>query len=535
MAEYPGLAFREEGNSLFAVVQPPGACLSLLDQDSLKAELDRLGYGKWLLAQEGLEALVECYNSGGTWPDLALGERQDASFTLEIAPDAMQAWVTITPSQGGKTLEPEAIYLALGEAGVTFGIDEAAVRDACRDDAKARVQVAAGAPAVNGDDARFDLLIADARDRAPQVNDKGLVDFREQGAIPTVSAEQELMRRIPPTSGIAGRNIRGEVIEPVAGKNQQFAENLVGAYVAPSDPNLLRAIFAGQPVRCGNGVNVESILQLRGVNMATGNIAFDGTVNIDGEVMPGMKIHATGDIVIAGVVDNAMLDAGGDIRIAGGIIAKSRVRAGGAVFARFVENAQVQAGTTIVIDDSALQADLQANNQVIVGVKSPQRGRLAGGSARAMMLIRSAILGSQTGGVTQLLLGVNPVLEARYQELLGKIAKQREDEQNLEKLVNHLSKLPDKAALLERAKNSWQQALQAWAKLLPERDELERQLALVSGARVEIGVGIEGAVDLTFGKKVLRLRRAYGSGSLSMAGEQVVFTSSGGTDGVPVS
>ena len=529
---YPGLVFQEEGDALVAVVVPPDE-RPVLDDVLVRAELDRSGHGQWLLSENVLVALVERYNAGVAEPGLTIGKRQDASFTLEIAPNSMQAWVTITPSHGGKKLESESVYLALREAGVTFGIDEAAVSAACEGNEAARVLVAAGTQAENGEDARFELLVADARDRTPHLDDRGLIDFREQGSIPSVSAEQPLMRRIPPTAGKAGRTVRGEVLEPVPGKNEPFAENLVGAHVAADDANLLCAIVSGQPVRCGNGVNVESVLHLRGVNMATGNIAFDGTVNIEGEVLPGMKVHASGDIVVAGVVDNAVLDAGGDIQVSGGIIAKSRVRAGGAVSVRFVENAQVQAGTNVIVEDSALQAELQANNQIIVGVKSTQRGRLAGGSARAMMLIRTPILGSSTSGVTQLLLGVNPVLEAQYQELLHKIEKQREDEQNLEKLVKHLSKQPDKAALVERAKNSWQQALQGWAKLLPEREELERQLALVAGARVEISSGVEGAVDLAFGKKVLRLRRPYGSGTLAMTGEQVVFTDAGGK-GLPV-
>ncbi len=526
---YPGLVFQEEGDALVAAVFPPDE-RPVLDDASVRAELDLSGYGQWRLSENALLALVERYNAGLAEPALTIGQREDASFALEVAPDAMQAWVIIKPSHGGKRLEPESVYLALGEAGVTFGIDEAAVSAACEGNEAARMLVAAGMPAENGEDARFELLVADARDRTPHLDERGLIDFRDQGAIPTVSAGQPLMRRIPATSGKAGRNIRGEALDPVPGKNEPFAENLVGACVAADDANLLRAVVSGQPVRCGNGVNVESVLHLRGVNMATGNIAFDGTVNIDGEVLPGMKVNASGDIVVAGVVDNALLDAGGDIRVAGGIIAKSRVRAGGAVSVRFVENAQVQAGTNVVIEDSALQAELQSNNQIIVGLKSTHRGRLAGGSARAMMLIRTPILGSSTGGVTQLLLGVNPVLEAQYQELLRKIEKQREDEQNLEKLVKHLSKQPDKAALVERAKNSWQQALQGWAKLLPEREELERQLALVAGARVDIGVGIEGAVDLTFGKRLLRLRRSYGPGSLGTAGEQVVFTDAGGRE-----
>ena len=131
---------------------------------------------------------------------------------------------------------------------------------------------------------------------------------------------------------------------------------------------------------------------------------------------------------------------------------------------RFVENAKVTAGTTIAIDDTALQSDLQANNQILVGLKSTQRGRLAGGSARAMLLIRTPILGSATGGVTKLLLGVNPVLEAEYQALAHKIDKQREDEQNLDKLVKHLARQGDKAPLLERAKASWEQAVGEFAR-----------------------------------------------------------------------
>lgn len=536
MNEYPGLEFSENGNCLLAHFIPPPA-RPLLDCDALRTLLDQAGYGKWAFPDASLAKLVESYNAATVEFELPIGERRDASFSLELSPDAMQAWARIIPACGGAFLEPETIYLALGEAGVTHGIDQAVVSAACAANVEDhRVLVASGTPAENGEDSRFELLVADARDRAPQVAENGLVDFRELGAIPTVVAEQALMRRVPPTTGTAGRNVRGEVIEPVAGKNALFAEKLVGAYVDRDDANLLRAEFSGQPVCCGNAVNIEHVLHVRNVNLASGNIVFDGTVHVEGDVLSGMKVHATGDIVVGGVVDGAELDAGGDIRIGGGIIAKALVRAGGAVAARFVENAQVLAGTTIAIDDSALQAELQANNQILVGIKSPQRGRLAGGSARAMMLIRAPIFGSSTGGVTRLLLGVNPVLEAQYQELCHRIDKQREEENNLEKLVKHLSKPGDKAGggMLERAKNSWQQALQAWAKLMPQKEELERQLALISGARIEVGGSVEGAIDLAFGKKVMRLRRSYGAGSLSMAGDQVVFTDGAGNE-IPAS
>lgn len=528
MSEYPGLTFSQVEASLVASVIPP-AEHPMLDPEALRELLNSAGYRHWSLADEALLTLIAGYNAGASEFQLPIGERRDAEFTLEISPDAMQGWANIVPAGGGKCIDPDEIYLALGEAGVTFGIDQAKVAEACETNEPGRILIAAGTPAEHGEDARFELLVADARDRSPRINPNGLIDFRELGAIPTVSAEQELMRRIPPTTGTAGRTIRGELIEPVPGSNEGFADKLIGAYVDHGDSNLLRAVFSGQPVRFSNGVNVEQVLHVRNVNMASGNISFDGTVNVAGEVMPGMKVRATGDIVVGDVVDGAELDAGGDIRISGGIIAKARVRAGGAVSARFVENAQVCSGTTIAIDDTSLQGDLQANNQIIVGLKSPQRGRLAGGSARAMMLIQAPILGSPTGGVTSLVLGVNPVLDATYHELLQKIEKQREEELNLEKLVKHLAKQGEKgAAMLERAKTSWQMAIKAWARLLPERDGLEQQLALIAGAQVKVGVSVGGAVDMTFGKKVLRLRKSYEAGAFSMSGDRVVFTDPAG-------
>ncbi|WP_153112103.1 DUF342 domain-containing protein [Propionivibrio limicola] len=523
-----GLAFSTDGGQLVAAVLPT-ADRPPLNAEGLRDAVAQAVYGAWFLFDDALATLIERCNSGveGGF-ELPIGERRDASFSIELTADAMQAWLSTTPAHGGKPLEAEEIFAALGETSVTFGIDEAAIRSACDSARPERVVAAAGTPAVNGEDARFELLVAEARDRSPQVDEHGLIDFRELGAIPTVAVEQPLMRRIPATTGTVGRNVRGEVVAPVPGHDEAFAENLAGTDVANDDANLLLASCNGQPVCCRNGVSVEHVVHFRNINVATGNISFDGTVNIEGEVLPGMKVHAAGDIVVGGIVDGAELKAGGDIRIAGGIIAKAVVSAGGSVAARFVENAQVIAGGAIAIDDSALQSELQANNQIVIGVKSPQRGRLAGGSARAMLLIRTPVLGSPTSGVTRLLLGVNPVLEARHQELAEKIAKLRAEEENLDKLVKYLAKQGDKADMLARAKNSWHQAVKAWAKLMPEREELERQLALAAGARIEVGDSVAGAVDLTFGKKGLHLRRPYDAGVFSMEEEHIAFTDASG-------
>ncbi|RZK99479.1 MAG: DUF342 domain-containing protein [Rubrivivax sp.] len=528
MSGYPGVDLIEADGQLQLSHQPmPDR--PPLTLEGAKALLAQAGYADWFLFDDALkEAVGRC---GGHEPfRMAIAERRDAQFELESAQDAMTAWVTVTPARGGKALDANDLVLALAQAGVLFGIDEAALMKVCTAPEGGRAVAAQGKPARNGEDAHFEMLVDVTRDRRPKVGEDGLIDFRELGDIPVVDAGQVLMRIIPETVGFLGRNIRAEVLEPMKGRPEAFPDDLPGAKVDDQDPKLLRAVFKGQPVRVGNGVMVEQVVYFKGASMASGNISFDGTVHIEGDVLTGMKVRASGDIIVTGTVDGGHLDAGGSIRVGGGIIAHAVVHAGDSVSSRFVENSLVEAGIGIAVDSMVLQSQLQAGNQIVVGTQSPQRGRLVGGSARAMMLIRTPLLGDPSSTVTQVLVGVNPVLEAEYQEVLGLITKQNQEEENLGKLVQHLAKQGDKTGVLERVRTTWSQALQALGALLVRKDELEKQMALFDKARVEVGVGVSGAVDLAFGKTQRRLRHVYDIGAFSVDQGQVLFT---GPDGDP--
>jgi len=205
------------------------------------------------------------------------------------------------------------------------------------------------------------------------------------------------------------------------------------------------------------------------------------------------------------------------------------VQARGAVSARFAENCSIQAGTVIALDDMALECELQSLNQIIIGDKVPNRGRLVGGSATAMMLLRVPLLGSNKGGVTRVKVGANPELELQLQILELRLEKEKTTEENLQKLVKHLSTAGDPKGMLDRVKASWRQAVQTWSKSLAERAELEKQLALTCLAKVEVGIGVAGFVDLAFGGKIAHLRTEMGDGVFSFAPETgVVYTDPAG-------
>ncbi len=524
----PSITFNEAAGKVFLLAQPdPGR--APVDASLLHALLAQAGFGNCLADEAAISQTVNLCNTQQTPFQQELARRVDAAVSVRIEPGDMVATLDITAAQGGTFISASDVLAALAHAGVTFGIDEAAVAQACDAGACSAVVVARGQVAQDGQDAVFEALIAESTDRAPKLNEKGLIDYREHGDIPVVAAGTALMRRTPATPGVPGKTVKGQLLPARDGLNTGFAAKLEGAEISAKDARLLVASVSGQPVRVGNGIMVEPILRLKEVNMACGNIHFDGTVHVAGDVTQGMKVQASGDVVVDGMVDGGLIDAGGNIQVAGGLIAKAALHAGGSVTARFAEGVQVTAGTLIAIGDMVIDCDLHSLNQIIIGANAPQRGRLVGGSTAAALLLQVPQLGSGKAGITRVVVGTNPELEARYAALLARIDAEKATEANLDKLVKQLKAIGDPKHMLERVQASRQHAVQVWGASLAEKQTLEHELELVLTARVEVSLGVPGAVDLFFGHKTVHVRRELEAGMFSMNEQlQVVFSDASG-------
>jgi uncharacterized protein (DUF342 family) len=501
-----------------------------VDSALLRTMLQEAGFGQCRFFEDAIEAAAADCNASGSAFAVQVAERCNASVQVEIAPDDMAVQVSLVPPLGGKPLALEDLRQVLKDAGVVYGIDEAALMQACSVGQAEHLLVASGSRPEDGHDTRFDPLLKLSASRTPTLDDHGLIDYREHGSVLVVHPGDPLMRRIPPTPGVPGHTVKGRELPPRPGVNKPFTNQLSGAQTATEDPNLLEAASVGQPVLVDCGVNVEPILRVPEVNMNTGNIHFDGTVLVDGEVGHGMTVQASGDIVVKGVVDGGLLEAGGDICVGGGIIAQARVRACGTVSARFAENSSIFAGAVIALDDMALGCELESLNQIIIGEKAPQRGRLVGGSATAMMLVRVPLLGSEKSSLTAVKVGANAELQHQMEELTARLEKEKATEENLKKLIKHLSSAGDPKGMLERVKASWQQAVKIMAQSMATQRELEEKMARTLQARVEVGVAVRGGVDLWFGNKTARLRTEFSGGAFSVDPEAagIVFSDSAG-------
>lgn len=521
-----GIRFEARGNALVALCAPTEGG-PRLDPPALARLIEAQGYGDWARLPEGLDALVQRWNEGGEAFEQTVACSEDARLTVEVDPDGLTAWLKLQAARGGKAPEADDVAHLLVQAGVVYGVDPAALQAVCHARANLRVLAARGEAAVDGDPTRFELLVNDVRSRVPKVDERGLIDYHELGDIPGVQAGQPLMRRHPPTPGRRGCDVRGATLLARPGKDEAFDRPFSGVELAADDANLLVATVAGQPVHTRCGVVVEQVLRLKGVNMATGNIHFVGSVEVAGDVSTGMTVQASGDIVVKGLVEGAHLDAGGSVRVVGGVIAHGAVRAAHSVTVRFVENSALHAGTTIAVETMALHSDLEAMNQVLAGVAKGQRGRLIGGTTRATMLVQAHTLGAASGGLTRVHAGVNPALMARYQALDKDIEHEHDEADKLEKVVHHLEQHGDPKHLLDKVKAAWQQDLRAWASHLAERAELDHQVALAQSARIETLAGVAGEVDIGFGKVVKQLRSGYGAGAFFLDEQGRVVYSAG--------
>jgi len=520
--ELAGISLTETDGQVFLRCQPMPTRVAV-DVAMLHALLQECGFDGCRLNEPAIAVAAQDCNRQQAPFAVQVASRSDATIVVEVGSDDMLALVTVTAPQGGSALARDALVSALTEAGVIFGIDAVAVNQACAMGVVSHFLVASGAVPQAGQDARSASLIPDASDRAHTVDDTGHIDYREHGGISIVKAGAVLMRRVPPTPGVQGHTVRGRDLPAKPGLDVPFAPQLAGVEAAPGDPNVLQACAAGQPVLVQNGVMVEPVLHLKEVNLATGNVYFDGTVKVDGDVVQGMKVQASGDIVVGGTVEGGLLEAGGDIRIACGVIAKSQLRAKGAISARFAEGCSLSAGTVIALEDMALQCELQSLNQIIVGDKAPQRGKLVGGSATTMMLLRVPILGSDKGGVTRVAVGANAELTQQLHALNLRLEQEQATEEKLQKIVKQLTTIRDPKGMLDKVKPSWQHALQVWSRSLAERGALEAKIAFMLTAKIKIGVGVAGPVDLSFADKSIHLRKELGTGQFAFEPEVGLF------------
>lgn len=275
------------------------------------------------------------------------------------------------------------------------------------------VTVCKGTPPVNGRNAVIEYLF-ERPSVKPKLLPNGRVDYREFTKFAFVKKDQLVIRRTPATKGKAGRDIAGNTIKPVEGKDRNV-EVVDGVY-ANLEKTEFRSKYNGHVILADDTVTVLPLLQVDGdVDMRIGNIRFEGTIHITGNVQSGFIIDAD-DIIVEGIVENAELNARNTIVIRRGIkgtISKGFVKAGGNISIGYCENARISSGGELSIEKYCYNSLIEANNVMAAGKDAV----ISGGTIKAFSTIRVSKIGSKSSGKMEVSLGYSPLLQAKAEKV----------------------------------------------------------------------------------------------------------------------
>lgn len=438
----------DKNNTLYADL---AACeeVSEISSLSIRARLEEMGYKNLRVDPK---VVSEVCNSArqNTPAKIALKTLVNAGIEVNISGDKRKVELTLTPADGGKALALEDILKALNEAGVASELlDNEKINQCFERKAVKAVCVANARLPLPGQDAQYKPLVKDESYLTPQENEEGVIDLLSLHQFTLVEPNTPLMQRIPPVEGTPGLDVTGGEIKPPPPKDPGFSKAIVGAVISSEDPNLLIAQIKGHPISIPNGVSVDPVLHVEHVDVKTGNITFDGSLDVKGDIKAGMHVDVTGDVHVNGLVERAWVKAKNDIVIKGGIFgahnAASRhpeedecsVIAGGNIETKFANQVVLHAGKDLVVKEYIGNCVSKADGHILLGQQGG-KGALFGGLAEAKWGVAVVRLGNDSYAETRVSVGtVHALFEKRLRAQQELKTRQKE----IEQLTNIIEKV----------------------------------------------------------------------------------------------
>ena len=521
------LRLHEDNQRLLAVVEA-GTDRPPLDAAVVRKQLAAQGLSTLYVDENALARLLTAYAESPERIELPIGERRNGGCMVDVAEDKSVASLTLVPPCGGDPVTADQIHDALKTAGVVAGILPDEIEAALAAGSAADRVVARWQDARDGEDATFESLIPEPEERRPHADEHGLIDYRDLGQMAAVRAGDPLMRRIPATPGENGYDVSGQVLKATPGRNTPFSNLIKGAKVDPTDANLLRAEISGRPIVGSTGVSVETVVVLPQVDISTGHVDFDGSVDVRGDVGSGMRIRATGDVFIGGSVGAARITAGGKVVVKGGVIGGGEddesaedhavIRCEGLFQASFLEYAQIESSSEILVDDHCMYCTLAAGPRVVVGGAGSKTGHIRGGTVSAATLVKAVTFGSPVGVKTTVRVGFDAQHRARLIVVEKEIEANEKREADLRKAVADLHSEKDEQEL---------------AKVVEQLDGLREEATRIkaysthgAGARVVVDRNIYSGTEIHIGSRCWTSHDDHANGVFRLREGEIVFGAS---------
>ena len=363
-------------------------------------------------------------------------ENLTQEYIIRVSEDKLEAYITVM--RNDERISLSEIQKQLLKNNVKYGILINNVKDILKNQKfDKEILIAKGLKPGQSEPAYLEYLISEEIEKSPQVDEDGNADHKDINIVKQVTKDTALIRKHPFLPGKNGMNVSNEIIsaEEADDVKLPIGENTT---ISEIDEHLCVAASDGYLIKNSNGsFSVKPLLKIKeDVDFSTGNIDFKGSVVINGDVKAGFSVKATKDVTINGVIEDAVVESGGTVECAKGIIGRNqgKIIAQKDVRIGYIENQSVVAEGNIYVKHEVINGTLEAGNSI-----RSEKGKIIGGSVTAGSMIDASEIGTKEGTQTEISVGVNNFVAKKLQETQEKIQKLKAREKVLSENVMALA------------------------------------------------------------------------------------------------
>lgn len=322
---------------------------------------------------------------------------------------------------------------------------------------KNELVVAKGENSTPGKDAVIKYFFNSDYLKACRINEDGTVDYKDRGVVPHVNSGDLIAEKIPAQEGKDGFDVYGRQIPFIVPEDKNIT--FESGVELSKDGLKAFANVDGQPnITVTGKLSVFDEFNVKGdVDYRTGNIEFNGNINVDGVVKDGFSVRG-GNLTVK-EIQKAEIYLKGNLTVNGGIFGAA-IQTEGQVIAKYIKDANIKSYGDVVVDKEVFNSKIRTSGKCVI-----ERGRIISSLVTAKEGIEAKEIGTDVSSpctikvgqdehIRKVIQGFDFKINQRKKELEGEQAhyeKLLEEQKELHKKLSELAQIQDRAQALEKS------------------------------------------------------------------------------------
>ncbi len=361
--------------------------------------------------------------------------RQASECVVTVSQDKMEAYITL---EKGTVKSKNEIMRLLAKENVVFGIRQDEIEKKLKEAEQGTVRflAAEGVRPERGRDGYYEFFFRTGIPQIPAIRQDGSIDYQNTVYFEQVKAGQVIAVYHEAQPGIGGRMVDGTELPAQGGQEKQMLKGR--GFLLSQDKKTYIARESGKIELKNNEITIQPLLVVTEVTISTGNLRFNGSIWVKGNVGSGVVIQSKDELIIEGNVEAAHLQSGKRIVIKNGVSGGGLavIESAEDIHGKFFESATLTANGGIYAN-YVMSSNMIAGKEIVI---SGSKGAIIGGNAAAVNGIKAHHIGNRAGLLTNISLGVSKAMIEKEEEAEMKLKKFQSELEIFEEAYRKLQK-----------------------------------------------------------------------------------------------